>query len=120
MLPCNSFEKALSPGFSNFKIAITLEPKVVDPYNLGDSWSGDLETYHLASRRHFGGGLLGCIGERAIIFLMHSIMTPKALCLHSVKMFMNRSHGVLNRFRMNIVISQLYQLIEDDKELDEP
>ena len=53
-------KKLLSPGFSNLKIAITLEPKVVDPYNLGDSWSVDRD---LSSGKSVpfseGGGKVG-------------------------------------------------------------
>ena len=34
-------KKFSSMFFFDFQIVITLEPKVVDPYNLGDSWSVD-------------------------------------------------------------------------------
>ena len=52
--------------WNSFLRPITLEPKVVDPYNLGDYWSVDRD---LSSGKlvpfFWGGGLLGGIRERA-------------------------------------------------------
>ena len=47
------------------KITLTFEPKVVDPYNLGDSWSVDRDLSSGKSVPFSGGagGLLGRIGE---------------------------------------------------------
>ena len=46
-------------SFFNIQIAITLEPKVVDPYNPGDSWSLDRDLSSGKAVPFSGGGLLG-------------------------------------------------------------
>ena len=55
-----------SESFFDFQIAITFEPKVVDPYNLGDSWSvdQDLSSGKLVPYSGGGGSLLGGIEEK--------------------------------------------------------
>ena len=69
----NATKKRLSPVLSNLNIAITLEPEVVDPYNLGDSWSWDRDLLPgKVVPFSEGGGLLGCEGERGEIWAHNS------------------------------------------------
>ena len=52
--------------FLDLEIAITFEPKVVDPYNLGDSWSVDQYLSSGKSVPFFRGeGPVGDIPDRA-------------------------------------------------------